>query len=128
MSNRNAYTYVQGTSALEMPLQSPSNPTVMRVDFGKCADRTSSAAAYEKHAQLRLQVSEANCCRFRGERESSSFAQDLKSAYLALGVSQVYEEFEQGNAAGSTAYRITPRVSWGFSFALFAFSLFILLI
>ena len=101
MSNRNAYTYVQGTSALEIPRQSPSNPNVMRVDFGKCADRTSSAAARDKHAQLRPQVSEANCRRFRGEGESSSFAQDLKSAYLALGVSQVYEEFEQGNAAGS---------------------------
>lgn len=128
MSNRNAYTYVQGTSALEIPRQSPSNPNVMRVDFGKCADRTSSAAARDKHAQLRPQVSEANCRRFRGEGGSSSFAQDLKSAYLALGVSQVYEEFEQGNAAGSAAYRISPRVSWGFSFALFAFSLFVLLV
>ena len=76
----------------------------------------------------RLQPPEANCRRFRGEGESSSFAQDLKSAYLALGVSQVYEEFEQGNAAGSAAYRISPRVSWGFSFALFAFSLFVLLV
>lgn len=128
MGNRNAYTYVQGTSALEMPRQSPLNPKVVRVDFGKCADLASSARAREEHAQLRSRVPEADRLRLQSGEESSSFTRDLKSAYLALGVSQMYEEFEQGSAAGSAAYRISPRVSWGFSFALFAFSLFILLV
>lgn len=126
MSDRSAHMYVQGSSALEMPSRLVSKPKVVRVDFGK---ECSSPVAFPGHmtgehagSSIRENVS----CRFRREDESLSFAQDLRMAYRALGVSQMYEELEQGSAAGNVGYRVSSRASWLFSLMLLALSLFVL--
>lgn len=126
MSERSAHMYVQGSSALEMPSRFVSKPKVVRVDFGK--ERSSSAAFLDcktgEHAGPSARENDSR--RFSRKDESLSFAQDLRAAYRALGVSQMYEELEQGSAAGNVGYRVSSRASWLFSLLLLSLSLFVL--
>lgn len=131
MSERSAHMYVQGSSALEMPSRFVSKPKVVRVDFGK--ERSSSAAFLDcktgEHvgpSHVGPSARENDSCRFSRKDESLSFAQDLRAAYRALGVSQMYEELEQGSAAGNVGYRVSSRASWLFSLVLLSLSLFVL--
>lgn len=126
MSERSAHMYVQGSSALEMPSRFVSKPKVVRVDFGK--ERSSSAAFLDCKTGEHVGPSarENDSCRFSRKDESLSFAQDLRAAYRALGVSQMYEELEQGSAAGNVGYRVSSRASWLFSLLLLSLSLFVL--